>query len=184
MSKVGRLPIKIPEKVTVKLDKGEILVEGTLGKLKKKVPRKIKVKSKEGKIFVTRTGDDKEAKSLHGLTRTLIFNMVQGVSQGFKRVLELHGTGYRAKLEGENLVLALGFSHPVKVTPPSGIKFTLRGNEIIISGIDKQLVGQTAAHIRSLRKPEVYKGKGIRWQGEVVKLKPGKAAKLGEAGQE
>lgn len=184
MSKVGKAPIEIREKVTVKTENGFILIEGPLGKLEQKIKKGIKVESKNGKIFVSRKKDDKYTKSLHGLTRALIFNMVEGVTAGFKRVLELHGTGYRASLEGEDVVLNVGFSHPVKVKPPTGIKFNIKRNQIIVSGIDKQLVSQVAAKIRAVKKPEVYKGKGIRWQGETVKLKPGKAAKLGEAGKD
>lgn len=184
MSKVGKAPIEIPEKVTVKIKNGYVYVEGPLGKLEQKIQEGIEVESKDGKIFVSRKKDDKYTKSLHGLNRALIFNMVEGVTEGFKRVLELHGTGYRANLEGEDLVLNVGFSHPVKVKPPTGIKLNIKRNQIIVSGIDKQLVSQIAAKIRAVKKPEVYKGKGIRWRGETVKLKPGKAAKLGEAGKD
>lgn len=184
MSKIGKLPISIPEKVTVKIEDSFVFVEGPLGKLEQKIKKGIKVENKDGTIFVSRTKDDKYTKSLHGLTRVLIFNMISGVTKEFERVLELHGTGYRANLEGEDLVIKVGFSHPVKVKPPKGIKFNVKENNIIVSGINKELVGQVAAKIRAVKKPEVYKGKGIRWQGETVKLKPGKAAKLGEAGKD
>ena len=140
----------------------------------------IKVEIKDGQILVSRRKENKRAKSLHGLTRTLIANMVEGVTKGFSKVLELHGTGYRAKMEGKKLVLEVGFSHPVIVEPPEGIEFKLKGEkEIIVSGIDKQQVGNTAAQIRAIKKPEPYKGKGIRYQGEVVRRKAGKAAKVG-----
>lgn len=180
MSRVGKTPIAIPEGVTVKVKNGKVVVVGPLGQLEQEVPREIKVEVKNGQVFVSREKENKLAKSLHGLVRSLIANMIEGVTQGFSKVLELHGTGYRAKLEGKKLVLQVGFSHPVVVEPPSGIEFELKGEkEIKVLGIDKQLVGNTAAWIRAMKKPEPYKGKGIRYQGEVVKKKPGKAAKVG-----
>lgn len=180
MSRIGKLPIKISEGAIVKLQNGSLLVEGSLGKLKLNVHRLIKIEIKDGKIIVSRKKESKMARSLHGLTRALVANMVEGVTQGYSKVLELHGTGYRARLEGEKLVLRLGFSHPVTVKPPEGIKFKLKEEkEINVSGIDKQLVGNTAASIRAIAPPEPYKGKGVRYQGEVVRKKPGKAAKVG-----
>ena len=180
MSRVGKVPIQIPENVTVNLKNGKVVVEGPLGKLEQEVRREIKIEIKNGKIFVSRKKESKLAKSLHGLTRTLIANMVEGVTKGFSKVLELHGTGYRAKLEEGRLVLAVGFSHPVVVKPLEGIEFKLKGEKVIIvSGIAKWLVGNTAAAIRAIKKPEPYKGKGIRYKGEVVRHKPGKAAKVG-----
>lgn len=180
MSRVGKEPIEIPGNVTVELKGGCVVIEGPLGKLEQEVRREIRVEIKNGKIFVFRKKEDKLAKSLHGLTRTLISNMIEGAIKGFSKTLELHGTGYRAKLEAKKLVLQVGFSHPVVVEPPEGIEFKLKGEkEIIVSGIDKQLVGNTAAAIRSIKKPEPYKGKGIRYKEEVVRRKPGKAAKVG-----
>lgn len=180
MSRVGKEPITIPEGVTVKSDDGRVFVEGPLGQLEQELPHPIKVEIKEGKIFVSRKREGKLAKSLHGLTRSLVANMIEGVTNGFSQTLELHGTGYRARLEGENLTLEVGFSHPVVVRPPEGIKFELRKEkEIKVWGIDKQLVGNTAARIRAIKKPEPYKGKGVRYRGEIVRRKPGKAAKVG-----
>lgn len=184
MSKIGRKPITIPEEVKVKIKDNEIQVEGPKGKLSFVFHSLIKVVIKDQTLEVKTLKQTKKTSALHGLSRTLISNMIKGVSEGFERVLELHGTGYRANLEGEDLILTVGFSHSVKLTPPPGMKFSLKGKKIFVSGINKQLVGQIAAQIRAIKKPEVYKGKGIRWQGEVVKLKPGKAAKLGEAGKE
>lgn len=180
MSRVGREPITIPAGVTVKLKNSSVFVEGPLGKLNQEVRSQIKVEIKEGKVFVSRKKESKLAKSLHGLTRSLIANMIEGVTKGFSKTLELHGTGYRAKLEGKKLVLGVGFSHPVRVDPPEGIQFELKGErEIKVKGPDKQQVGNLAAAIRSIKKPEPYKGKGIRYRGEVIKRKPGKAAKVG-----
>ncbi len=174
------MPIEIPEGVTVKVKNGAVAVEGPLGKLEQEIPREIKIEVKNGQAFVSRKKESKRAKSLHGLSRTLVANMVEGVTKGFAKVLELHGTGYRAKLEEKKLVLQVGFSHPVVFEPPEGIELELKGEkEIKVKGNDKQQVGNIAAHIRAIKKPEPYKGKGIRYRGEVVKLKPGKAAKVG-----
>ena len=180
MSRIGKKPIEISEKVAVELKDGLVIVKGPLGKLEQEVRPEIKVEIKDGKIFVSRKKENKMAKSLHGLTRTLIANMIEGVTNGFSKTLELHGTGYRVKLEEKKIILQLGFSHPVVVRPLKGIEFKLKGDrKIIVSGINKQLVGNTAAAIRAIKKPEVYKGKGIRYQGEIVRKKPGKAAKVG-----
>lgn len=180
MSRVGSQPIEIPEGVTVKLKDGDVAVEGPLGKLEQAVPGLIKIEIKEGKVFVFRKKENKMAKSFHGLTRSLIANMIQGVTKGFSKTLELHGTGYRAKLEDKKLILQIGFSHPIVFESPAGIELELKGEkEIKIKGIDKQLVGNTAAVIRAKAPPEPYKGKGIRYQGEIVRKKPGKAAKVG-----
>lgn len=180
MSRIGSQPIEIPEGVAVKLKDGRVIVEGALGKLEQQVERVIKIEIKNGKIFVLRKKENKLAKSLHGLTRTLIANMIEGVTKGFSKTLELHGTGYRARLEKQALVLQVGFSHPVVVKPPEGIEFKLKGEKTItVVGIGKWLVGNIAARIRAIKKPDVYKGKGIRYQGEVVRKKPGKAAKVG-----
>lgn len=180
MSRVGSQPIEIPENVTVNLGNGKVIIEGPLGKLEQEIRPEIKIEIKEGKVFASRKKEDKMAKSLHGLTRSLIANMIEGVTKGFSKTLELHGTGYRAKLEDKRLILQVGFSHPVVMEPPEGIEFKLKGNrEITVLGIKKQLVGDTAAQIRAVRKPEPYKGKGIRYKGEVIRKKPGKAAKVG-----
>lgn len=185
MSKIGKQPITIPEGITVKIDQNEVSVAGPLGKLSLKVRPEMKVvlAEKKGQVLVEPKNASRMARSLHGLTRTLINNMIEGVVKGFEKILEIQGVGYRAALEGQSLHLSLGFSHPVIFPPPSGIKFSLEGNNLIkINGIDKQLVGQTAAQIRDIKLPDAYKGKGIRYQGEIVKLKPGKAAKTGAAG--
>ena len=182
MSKIGQKPVPIPSEVTVKVNQEEIIVSGLKGELKEKLFPELAVKIDKEKIIIERKKDSKKAKSLHGLFRSLVFNMVQGVSKGFEKVLELQGTGYRANLEGENLKLSLGFSHPVIVKPRPGIKFQVEESKIIkVEGINKQQVGQTAAEIRAIREPEPYKGKGIRYQGEKVRRKPGKAAKAGAA---
>jgi len=183
MSRVGRKPIEIPEQVTVEVKNGGVGVTGPKGSLSLKIRPEIKVLVKENKIFVIRHKEDRLSRSLHGLTRTLIANAVEGVGKGFSKTLKLVGTGYRPSLEGEKLILSVGFSHPVRIDPPVGIKFELEGNDKIkISGIDKALVGQIAAQVRGVRPPEPYKGKGIRYEDEVVKLKPGKAGKAGVAG--
>jgi large subunit ribosomal protein L6 len=180
MSRIGRQPIKIPENVTLEVKEGEVRVEGPKGNLTQRVRPELKVVIKEGQVLVSRRAESKLGKSLHGLTRTLIANMIEGVSQGWEKRLEMHGTGYRASLEGESLVLTVGFSHPVKIKPAEGITFQVEGNDkIIVAGSDKALVGQVAAQIRRIRPPEPYKGKGIRYEGEKVRLKPGKAAKVG-----
>lgn len=183
MSRIGRQPISIPEGVTVKIKDGEIQVVGPKGELKQEIRPEIKVEMKNNQILVSRRVENKLGRSLHGLTRTLIANMIKGVTDGWSKTLKLVGTGYRVKLEGENLVLSVGFSHPVVVKPEEGIKFEVKGNNIItVLGIDKALVGQVAARIRKIRPPEPYKGKGIRYEDEEVRRKPGKAAKIGAAG--
>lgn len=183
MSRLGQQPIPIPEGVTVKLEGDKVVVKGAKGELKQIIRPEIKVKLEAGRVLVSRQNDSKMARSLHGLSRSLIANMIQGVTEGWQKTLKLVGTGYRAKLERDQLVLSLGFSHPVEIKPIEGIKFELPDNEtIIISGIDKALVGQVAARIRKIKPPEPYKGKGIRYEGEAVRRKPGKAAKIGAAG--
>jgi len=182
MSKVGAKPILIPAAVEVKVDPGLVMVKGPKGGLSLKLRPEIKIALKENnhqrEINVQRKNNSKLVKSLHGLTRTLIANMIIGVTEGFSKKLKIIGTGYRASLEGRDLVLTLGFSHPVKIKPPPNIEFELKGsNEITIKGIDKQLVGQVAANIRHFRPPDVYKGKGIRYRDELVRKKPGKAVK-------
>jgi len=183
MSRVGRKPIDIPEGVTVEVNNGAVVVTGPKGSLTVSFRPEIEVLVENKQVLVKRKKENKLAKSLHGLTRTLIANAVEGVTNGFSKSLEVVGTGYRASLEGETLVLAVGFSHLVKVPPPQGIKFEVEeNNKIKVSGIDKALVGQVAAQIRKIRPPDPYKGKGIRYEGEEIKLKPGKAGKAGAAG--
>jgi len=179
MSKIGKLPIKIPEGVSVKKEAGRIFVSGPKGELEFKLPSQVKVEKKDDELLVSRESDEGKAKALHGTVRQHIANMIVGVYQGFSKTLEIVGTGYRASLEGEKLVLLLGFSHPVEVSPPEGIKFEAVERKIKISGFNKVLVGQTAAEIRKIKPPDAYKGKGIRYEGEEIKLKPGKAAKVG-----
>ena len=186
MSRIGSQPITIPEDVSVAFSgKTVVVVKGPKGEVSQPIPSKISVKLEGQELKVTRQNDSRQARSLHGLTRSLLANMVIGVKEGYQKRLELVGTGYRVAKQGDQLSLTLGFSHPVEVKPKAGVKLEVESNnKIIISGLDKQLVGQTAAEIRALKKPEPYKGKGIRYQGEVVRRKPGKAAKVGAAGAE
>ena len=186
MSKIGKKPILIPEEVEISIEKGSVSVKGPKGSLSIKIRPEIKadLQQKDGKkqLILTRKNNAKLVKSLHGLSRTLIANMIDGVIKGYSKTLKIVGTGYRVQQEGKTLVFSLGFSHPVKMDPPEGIEFTLKGNnQITVSGIDKQLVGQTAADMRQLKKPDAYKGKGIRYINEIVKTKPGKAAKTAAA---
>jgi large subunit ribosomal protein L6 len=177
MSRIGRQPIEIPSTVSVAISPGRVQVNGPLGELVQQVPVRMAIEHAEGQIVVTRPTERGEDRALHGLTRSLVANMVQGVTQGFEKHLELHGVGYRAQLKGTELELAVGFSHPVTVKPRTGITFEVPApNQIVVKGIDKQAVGQTAAEIRKVRPPEPYKGKGIRYQGEVVRRKVGKRA--------
>lgn len=183
MSRIGKTPINIPDSVSVTIKKKTVVVKGDKGELVRDIPAQISVAVKNNQLTVTRKKDDKLTRSLHGLTRSLIANMVIGVETGYSKKLELVGTGYRVAREGNKLVLKLGFSHPVEVNESKGITFDIEGNtKITVSGIDKQRVGQTAAEIRAISKPEPYKGKGIRYQDEIVRRKPGKAAKVGAAG--
>lgn len=183
MSRIGRQPITIPEKVTVKKDGQWLLVEGPLGKLSQKIHPEISVEIQDKQILFKRKKETKVAKAMHGTLRNLTANMIEGVTQGFSITLEIQGTGYRARKDNDKLMLDVGFNHSVAVEPPAGIKFEVKAEkEIEVSGVDKQLVGNTAANIRKIKKPEPYKGKGIRYQGEVIKLKPGKAAKAGVGG--
>lgn len=179
MSRIGRQPISIPDKVSIEIAQKRLLVKGPKGELSLELLAPIDLEEDGQKLVVKRRGDDRTSRSLHGLTRTLIANMITGVSDGWERTLELVGVGHRAKLEGQELVLSLGFSHPVRIKPPEGVTFKVDENRIIVSGIDKALVGQTAANLRALKRPEPYKGKGIRYLGEVVRLKPGKTVKVG-----
>jgi len=183
MSRIGQQPIKIPEGVEVDYRQSVLVIKGSKGELKQKIRPELKVEISQGEIKVSRKKNDRFSRSLHGLTRTLIANMIMGVTEGYSKVLKLVGTGYRVKKEGEKLVLSLGFSHPVIVKPIKGVQFEVEGDDTIkIFGTDKGLVGQVAAKIRQIRPPEPYKGKGIRYQGEEVRRKPGKAGKVGAAG--
>jgi len=178
VSRIGKQPIPVPSGVEVKIDGSTVTVKGPKGELTQTFTDILSISLDEGQILVTRPDDGREARSLHGLTRTLIANMVTGVSDGYSKNLEIVGVGYRATLKGKDLELALGFSHPVVVTPEAGITFDVPApNKITVSGIDKQRVGQVAAEIRAWRKPEPYKGKGVRYEGEYVRRKLGKAAK-------
>ena len=175
MSRIGRKPILIPEKATVSLSHQLLVVKGEKGELKLMLPRSLVLEQKEKILILKAKGNDRQTKSLHGCFRVLIYNLLQGVTQGFEKKLELHGVGNRARLEGKDLVLELGFSHPVKVNQKPGVEFKVIKNLITVSGIDKQLVGEIAAQIRDLYPPEPYKGKGIRYQNEQVRKKVGKA---------
>ena len=178
MSRIGKLPIPVPSGVTVVIDGQSVAVKGPKGELSLVVSSPITVVLQDNEIIVARPDDEAKSKSLHGLTRTLIANNVHGVSTGFSKNLDIVGTGYRAASKGATLELALWFSHPVVVTPPAGITLTVDGNnKIIVTGIDKQAVGEMAANIRKLRKPEPYKGKGVRYEGEHVRRKAGKSGK-------
>ncbi|MDL2263183.1 50S ribosomal protein L6 [Synergistaceae bacterium OttesenSCG-928-I11] len=176
MSRIGRKPIVLPKGVDVKIDGSEVTVKGTKGTMKFGIMPNIEVALEDGQVAVKRANDEKSVRAAHGMTRAILSNMITGVNQGFERVLEIIGVGYRAQMQGKNLVMALGFSHPVEVVPPEGIEFAVDGpTKIIVRGIDKQLVGQIAANIRGYRPPEPYKGKGIRYAGEYVIRKAGKA---------
>lgn len=177
MSKIGKQPVEIPENVKVEVAKDSISVSGPKGTLTLPLRPEVKVELENSKIFLKRANDGKMAKSLHGLIRTLIANMVIGVTAGWEKVLEVVGTGLTAKIEDNKLVLNLGFSHPVEFVPPAGVTLSVIENKIKVEGVDKAKIGEVAARIRALRLPDVYSGKGIRYLGEVVKTRPGKAAK-------
>jgi len=177
MSRVGKAPITVPSGVKIEIDGRNVSVTGPKGKLEREVVAEVSLTMDDGKLIVTRPSDEARDRAMHGLTRALLANMVAGVSDGFRKTLELVGVGYRAQMQGQKLVLALGFSHPVEVDPPPGISFTVEGPRVSIEGIDKEQVGQVAADIRKLRPPEPYLGKGIRYQGEFVRRKAGKAGK-------
>ncbi len=175
MSRIGKMPITIPKEVKVELNNNKIKVSGERGTLEINIHPDIQVKIEEDKIYISRPSDGGFHRSLHGLSRALINNMVKGVSSGFEKILEIQGVGYRAVLEDGKMVIQIGYSHPISIEPPKGIEFEVEKQKIIkIKGIDKQLVGETAAKIRLLRKPEPYKGKGIRYIDEVVRRKVGK----------
>ncbi len=177
MSRIGRQPIEVPAGVMVSIDPGRVLVSGPKGELQQQVPLRIKIEQSGDVITVTRPTERGPDRSLHGLTRTLVANMVEGVTKGFERKLEIQGVGYRAALAGSTLELQVGYSHPVRIEPRQGIEFEVPApTQIVVRGIDKQMVGQTAAEIRKVRPPEPYKGKGIRYEGEHVRRKVGKRA--------
>lgn len=178
MSRIGRLPIEVPAGVTVSVDGREVAVKGPKGELTLTVSNPIEVAIEDGQVLVSRPDDERASRSLHGLTRTLISNNIIGVTQGYTKGLEVVGTGYRVAQKGDSVEFALGFSHPVLIDPPAGITLTVEGtNKLTVSGIDKQAVGEAAANIRKIRKPEPYKGKGVRYAGEVVRRKAGKSGK-------
>jgi large subunit ribosomal protein L6 len=177
MSRIGRKPIPVPDGVTVTIEPDVVHVTGPKGALSERVHRDITVAQQEGELVVTRPTDRGEHRALHGLTRSLVANMVEGVTTGYSKTLEIQGVGYRAVLKGRDLELALGYSHPVPVKAPEGIEFEVpQPTRVVVKGIDKQLVGEVAAYIRKQRKPEPYKGKGIRYEGEYVARKVGKRA--------
>ncbi len=180
MSRVGRLPVAIPADVTVDLEGNTVHVKGPKGELSLTLHPRMKVQREDGKIRVDRASDEKFDRALHGLSRTLVANMIEGVTKGFERTLEISGTGYRAQLVGKKLQLTLGFSHPVEVEPPKGIAFVVETpQKLRVTGIDKVTVGEVAAKIRDLRRPDPYKAKGIKYAGEVIRRKAGKAGKVG-----
>ncbi len=178
MSRIGKRPISIPAKVTVAIDGQSISVKGPKGELSRVLPGEVGVSQDGEELRVMRRDDSRNARQRHGLCRTLVANMVEGVSQGFQKRLEIQGVGYRAQVQGKTLTLNMGYSHPVQIEPPEGVQFLVENNvNVVVSGIDKEVVGNTAAQIRAVRPPEPYKGKGIRYAGEVVRRKAGKAGK-------
>lgn len=182
MSKIGRLPIPIPLSVTVEVKPSLVTVKGGKGELSHAIPRGVSVQLADGVLTVTRESDSKHNTSLHGVTRATLANLVKGVGEGFTKDLELVGTGYRARMQGNTLVLSLGFSHEVQYNPPAGVVIQVEGTNLVhLSGPDKHMVGQAGANIRAFRPPEPYKGKGIRYVGEIVRRKAGKAAKAASA---
>ena len=177
MSRIGKQPIEVPAGVSVSISPGRVMVNGPLGELSQQLPVRMQVEQQDATIVVTRPTERGEDRALHGLTRTLIANMVEGVTKGFEKRLEIQGVGYRAALAGTNLELQVGYSHPVRIVPREGISFEVpTPTQVVVKGIDKQAVGQTAAEIRKVRPPEPYKGKGIRYEGEYVRRKVGKRA--------
>ena len=178
MSRVGRMPITVPPGVEVSIENGEVLAKGPKGELSYRFNPDMSIIRQDDSLIVSRPSDSKEHRSLHGLTRSLIANIVQGVSSGFEKTLEIVGVGYRAEEAGGKLTIRIGYSHPVEVTPPPGVSLATDGaNRIKVSGISKEAVGEMAAKIRAIRPPDAYKGKGIRYTGETVRLKPGKSGK-------
>ena len=180
MSRIGRLPIPVPEGVEVTLDGPRISVRGPRGELSRELTPELRVVRDDGVLRVERPSEEKRARELHGLTRTLVANMITGVTAGYRKPLEITGVGYRAQLVGRRLQLNLGYSHPIEIEPPDGISFEVENpTRLAVVGIDKELVGHVAARIRATRKPEPYKGKGVRYAGEVIRRKAGKAGKIG-----
>ena len=178
MSRIGKRPISVPSKVTIAIDGSHIAVKGPKGELSRVLPSAVTVEQEGETLLVKRQDESRSSRQLHGLSRTLVANMVEGVSQGFQRRLEIQGVGYRAQVQGRNLVLNVGYSHQVQIEPPEGVQLAVETNtNVIVSGFDKELVGNTAAKIRAVRPPEPYKGKGIRYAGEAVRRKAGKAGK-------
>ncbi len=178
MSRIGKRPITIPGKVTVTIDGSNVAVKGPKGELSRVLPSAVTVEQEGETLLVKRRDESRSSRQLHGLSRTLVANMVEGVSQGFQRRLEIQGVGYRAQVQGRNLILNVGYSHQVQIEPPEGVQLAVETNtNVIVSGFDKELVGNTAAKIRAVRPPEPYKGKGIRYAGEAVRRKAGKAGK-------
>ena len=178
MSRIGRMPVAIPAEVTVEIAEGNVVtVKGPKGTLVRELPHEMDIKIEDGHVIVSRPNDLKRMKSLHGLTRTLIHNMTIGVSEGYTKTLEVNGVGYRAAKAGKKLTLNLGYSHPVEMEDPEGIETKVDGNKIVVSGISKEKVGQYAAEIRDKRRPEPYKGKGIKYADEVIRRKVGKTGK-------
>jgi large subunit ribosomal protein L6 len=179
MSRIGRQPILLPETVQISVDNNVIIVNGSKGELKQPLFAGFEIKTQDGKIEVTQLTDNQDTRKKYGLLRTLIDNMVIGVSEGFEKILEINGVGYRVEKNGEDLVFSLGFSHKINFKCPEGITFNVTNNQITVIGIDKQLVGQVASDIRSLKKPEPYKGKGIKYSDEVIRRKAGKTSAKG-----
>ena len=178
MSRIGRIPVVIPAGVTVDVKENNyVVVKGSKGTLERELAAEMDIKIEDGKVVVSRPNDLKRMKALHGLTRTLIQNMVIGVSKGYEKALEVNGVGYKAAKQGKKLVLSLGYSHPVEMVDPEGLDTTVDGNKIVVKGIDKEKVGQYAAEIREKRRPEPYKGKGIKYADEVIRRKVGKTGK-------
>ena len=179
MSRIGRQPIVIPSAVKVKIEGDRVTVSGPKGELSRQFHRDIDIRLDDGQLLVSRPSDRPEHRSLHGLTRSLLANMVTGVTEGFSKMLELHGVGYRAQMQGQKLVLQVGYSQPVEITPPPEITLAVEGtSRVMVEGISRELVGQVAADIRAVRPPDPYKGKGIRYEGERVRHKAGKAGKV------
>lgn len=178
MSRIGKRPIPLPQKVTVSVDGQSVSVKGPKGELSRTLPEEVEVVQEDDTLLVNRRNDSRVARQKHGLSRTLVANMVEGVSQGFQKKLEIQGVGYRAQVQGRNLTLNVGYSNPVQIVPPDGIQVAVENNtNVIVSGIDKEVVGNVAATIRAVRPPEPYKGKGIRYSGEAVRRKVGKSGK-------
>jgi large subunit ribosomal protein L6 len=178
MSRIGKRPVSVPSGVTVMVEEQTIKVKGPKGELSRRLPAEVFIEQEGDTLLVKRVNESRIARERHGLSRTLVANMVEGVSKGFEKRLEIQGVGYRAALQGQKLTMSLGYSHPVEFTPPTGIQFNVEGNtNVVVSGIDKEIVGNIAARIRAARPPEPYKGKGVRYAGEKIRRKAGKAGK-------